>query len=152
LDAAPGFAPGDRGIALIDRAQFGEQVEQAALFGPGLNRVVGCVEVARQQAVEDLAEDGIHHIRITPTFDPEVGEVFGAEGPEPVGGAVDPPAGFVGVQDASLADGLLKLHPVGRQCLPEPDPGLGEATGADAQPEHRRRSTNSGTWRKSAAL
>ena len=91
LDAASGFAPGDRGIALIDPAEFGEQVERAALFGPGLDRVIGGVEVADQPAFEELAEDGIHHLGITPAFDPEVGQVFGAEGLEPVGGTPECP-------------------------------------------------------------
>ena len=39
------------------------------------------------------------------------------------------------MQDSGLANGLLELHAVGCQGLAEPDPGLGEAAGADAQAE-----------------
>jgi len=81
----------------------------AALFGQGLDGVIGTQEVGDQDAGEQGTEDLPDDPRPAMFVDKVVAIPFCGERPEPEGDAVDPPTGFVGVEDGAFAYRLADL-------------------------------------------
>jgi hypothetical protein len=81
----------------------------AALFGQGLDGVIGTQEVGDQDAGEQGTEDLLDDPRPAMSVDKVVAILFCGERPEPEGDAVDPPTGLVGVEDGAFAYRLADL-------------------------------------------
>ena len=108
-------------------------MHQAGLPTRADDRVVGPPGVGDQLADELVLEE-LRQGRTTPTpVDQKVGQIGRREAPEPVGLAVDPPAGLVGVEDCSIQCLGLNLQIPGEEDRLEPIPHLDQTAGSDLE-------------------
>jgi len=112
--------------------QVTQQMDQAHLSFTTSHRIVGALKVANQGAVEFFLEK--FHQGRTPasTVDHIIRHLRCRKTPQPVGLAVDPPAGFVGVQHGRLQClGLNRLVP-GKKDRLQAIPHLNQAARCQA--------------------
>ena len=116
-------------VVFVHFGQFGEQMIETPLLGQRADLVVIAPEVADQNSLEQASQDVFDHRRAAAFGDQIIAELLGGETPQPVGDAIEPPAGLIGIQDRAggdaLADGLIN----GLKEPGEVFPGLGESAG-----------------------
>ena len=98
-------------VDLGDLFQFAEQVDEADLSGRGLQFVVGAPEVGDEDAGEQFSEQCGQDRGAAAAMDQITGQSVVAKTPEPVGDAVNAPAGFMwgtdGTKIFTLEDGWV---------------------------------------------
>ena len=99
------------------------------------DRVVGAPEVGHQHPGELLLEEPLQRRAAAAAVDHVAGDVPRREAPQPMGLAVDPPAGLVGVRDGASQGLRPDLVVPGRQDLPQPPPHLDQAAGREPEPQ-----------------
>jgi site-specific DNA recombinase len=108
-------------------------VRQALLLLRADDRVVGRPEVGHQHPGELLLEELLQGRGASAAVDHVVGQIGRRKAPQPMGLAVDPPAGLVGVQHRA-AQGLgLDLQVPDQEDLAEPPPHLHQAPGGELE-------------------
>lgn len=122
-------------VLVLRPLELAKRVPQALLFPRTDNRVVGAPEVVHQHASELVLEEPLQRGTAPPPVYHVIGDVFRREAPQPVGRAVDPPAGFVGMQYGALQRLGLDLEVSGQADLPQPTPHPGLAAGRELEVE-----------------
>lgn len=97
---------------------------EATLLGNGQDGVVSSPEITDQDAMKEVSKHPFHHLPAAPSLDQVVAPALRGKAPQPVGDAVDPPAGLIGMENFGRLE-LLENLLVGRlENRRDPGPGL----------------------------
>ena len=103
---------------------------ETPLLGQRADLVISAPEVADQNSLEQGSQDVFDHGRAPAFGDQIVAELLGGETPQPVGDAIEPPAGLIRIQDRAGGDALANGMINGLKENGEVFPGLAESAGA----------------------
>jgi len=98
------------------------------------NLVVSAPEVADEDSLEEGSQDLFDHRRAPAFGDEVIAKVVGGKSPQPMGDAIEPPSGLIGVEHSAVGDAPADVMVSRFQDPGEVLPGLGESSGAYVEP------------------